>query len=120
MRSSSLPISKVLSMTIWGMAGSPSPSGLSPFFLLQTRHRSATNVTPNAGSATRSSSQGTRFKSTASTRRPFKVMRIQTDNGAEFQAGVHWHLLDKGLQHVYIRPSTTRLNGTVERAHRID
>jgi len=51
---------------------------------------------------------------------PFQVMKIQTDNGAEFQAGFHWHLLDKGLQHVYIRPSTPRLNGKVERSHRID
>jgi len=51
---------------------------------------------------------------------PFQVMKVQTDNGAEFHAGFHWHLLDKGLQHVYIRPSTPRLNGKVERSHRID
>ena len=51
---------------------------------------------------------------------PFKVMKVQTDNGSEFQAGFHWHLLDKGIQHVYIRPSTPRLNGKVERSHRID
>jgi transposase InsO family protein len=51
---------------------------------------------------------------------PFQVIRIQTDNGSEFQAGFHWHLLDKGIQHVYIRPSTPRLNGKVERSHRID
>jgi transposase InsO family protein len=47
-------------------------------------------------------------------------MKTQTDNGSEFQAGFDWHLLDKGLQHVYIRPSTPRLNGKVERSHRID
>jgi transposase-like protein len=40
---------------------------------------------------------------------PFQVMKIQTDNGAEFQAGFHWHLPDKGIQHAYIRPSTPRL-----------
>jgi transposase InsO family protein len=51
---------------------------------------------------------------------PFKVMKVQTDNGSEFQAGFHWHLLDRGIQHVYIRPSTPRLNGKVERSHRID
>jgi len=51
---------------------------------------------------------------------PFHVMKVQTDNGSEFQAGFHWHLLDKGIQHVYIRPSTPRLNGKVERSHRID
>ena len=51
---------------------------------------------------------------------PFKVMKIQTDNGSEFQAGFHWHLLDKGIQHVYIRSSTPGLIGKVERSHRID
>lgn len=29
---------------------------------------------------------------------PFAVQTIQTDNGAEF----HWHVLDKGINHVYI------------------
>jgi transposase-like protein len=29
---------------------------------------------------------------------PFQVMKVQTDNGAEFQAGFHWHPLDKGIQ----------------------
>ena len=51
---------------------------------------------------------------------PFQVVKIQTDNGTEFQAGFHWHLLDRGIRHVYIRPSTPRLNGKVERSHRID
>lgn len=45
---------------------------------------------------------------------------IQTDNGAEFGASFHWHVLDKGMQHVYIKPRTPRLNGKVERSHRID
>ena len=31
-----------------------------------------------------------------------------------------WHALDKGMQHVYIKPRTPRLNGKVERSHRID
>ena len=51
---------------------------------------------------------------------PFQVLKIQTDNGAEFQAAFHWHLLDRGIRHVYIRPATPRLNGKVERSHRID
>jgi transposase InsO family protein len=51
---------------------------------------------------------------------PFAVERIQTDNGQEFGASFHWHLLDKGIGHVYIRPRTPRLNGKVERSHRID
>ena len=32
----------------------------------------------------------------------------------------HWPLLDKGTNHVYIKPATPRLNGRVERSHRID
>ena len=53
-------------------------------------------------------------------RLPFQVEKIQTDNGAEFQSAFHWHALDKGIGHVYIRPATPRLNGKVERSHRID
>ena len=51
---------------------------------------------------------------------PFAVERVQTDNGQEFGSAFHWHLLDKGVGHVYIRPRTPRLNGKVERSHRID
>lgn len=51
---------------------------------------------------------------------PFRVEVIQTDNGAEFAQQFHWHVLDKGIGHVYIKPSTPRLNGKVERSHRID
>jgi len=51
---------------------------------------------------------------------PFRVEVIQTDNGAEFQSSFHWHLLDRGIRHVYIKPATPRLNGKVERSHRID
>jgi transposase InsO family protein len=47
---------------------------------------------------------------------PFRVEVIQTDNGAEF----HYHVLDRGVGHVYIKPATPRLNGKVERSHRID
>jgi transposase len=32
----------------------------------------------------------------------------------------HYHLLDKGVSHIYIKPRTPRLNGKVERSHRID
>ncbi len=35
-------------------------------------------------------------------RLPFAVEVIQTDNGSEFQASFHWHVLDKGIGHVYI------------------
>jgi len=51
---------------------------------------------------------------------PFRVEVIQTDNGSEFQSAFHWHLLDRGIRHIYIKPATPRLNGKVERSHRID
>ena len=53
-------------------------------------------------------------------RLPFRVEVIQTDNGAEFQSLFHYHVLDKGIGHDYIKPRTPRLNGEVERSHRID
>jgi len=37
---------------------------------------------------------------------PFRVEVIQTDNGAEFQSAFHWHVLDRGDQHAYIKPAT--------------
>jgi transposase InsO family protein len=51
---------------------------------------------------------------------PFRVEVIQTDNGSKFQTGFHWHLADRGIRHLYIKPATPRLNGKVERSHRID
>jgi transposase InsO family protein len=51
---------------------------------------------------------------------PFRVQLVQTDNGAEFGTVFHWHVLDKGVRHIYIKPTTPRLNGKVERSHRID
>jgi transposase InsO family protein len=51
---------------------------------------------------------------------PFRIEVIQTDNGPEFGAGFHWHLHDQGIGHTYIKPRTPRLNGKVERSHRID
>ena len=51
---------------------------------------------------------------------PFRIDVIQTDNGSEFGSQFHWHVLDRGIRHVYIRPATPRLNGKVERSHRID
>ena len=51
---------------------------------------------------------------------PFRVEVIQTDNGPEFGGAFHWHVLDQGVGHVYIKPRTPRLNGKVERSHRID
>jgi transposase InsO family protein len=53
-------------------------------------------------------------------RLPFRIHVVQTDNGAEFQSKFHWHLGELGIRHVYIRPRTPRLNGKVERSHRVD
>ena len=53
-------------------------------------------------------------------RLPFRAEVIQTGNGAKFQGQFHWHILDKGINHVYIKPRIPRLNGKVERSHRID
>lgn len=51
---------------------------------------------------------------------PFKINCVQTDNGVEFSNQYHWHLYDLGIRHIYIKPRTPRLNGKVERSHRID
>jgi transposase InsO family protein len=59
------------------------------------------------------------FYSYTASRMPFKIERVQTDNGSEFQTAFHLHLLDQGVEHHYIRPRTPRLNGKVERSHRI-
>ncbi|MFN0149642.1 MAG: IS481 family transposase [bacterium] len=51
---------------------------------------------------------------------PFRVHTVRTDRGHEFQAQFHWHVEDKGMRHVYIKPRTPQLNGKVERSHRSD
>lgn len=53
-------------------------------------------------------------------RLPFRVLVVQTDNGAEFQSQFHWYLESRDIRHVYIRPRTPHLNGKVERSHRVD
>ena len=51
---------------------------------------------------------------------PFRIHTIRTDRGHEFQAQFHWHVEDKGMRHVYIKPHSPQLNGKVERSHRTD
>ena len=51
---------------------------------------------------------------------PFRVQSIRTDRGHEFQAKFHWHVEDKGIRHVYIKPRSPQFNGKVERSHRTD
>jgi hypothetical protein len=38
----------------------------------------------------------------------------------EFQSKFHRHLDELDIRHVYIKPRTPRLNGKVERSHRVD
>ena len=51
---------------------------------------------------------------------PTDGLRFRPITGAEFQSGFHWHVLDKGINHGYIKPRMLRLNGKVERSHRVD
>jgi len=51
---------------------------------------------------------------------PFRINTVRTDRGHEFQAQFHWHVEDKGMKHVYIKPRSPQLNGKVERSHRTD
>jgi len=51
---------------------------------------------------------------------PFRIQSIRTDRGHEWQAKFHWHVEDKGIRHVYIKPRSPQLNGKVERSHRTD
>lgn len=53
-------------------------------------------------------------------RLPFQIEKSQTDNDAEFHSAFHWHVLDQGIGHTYIRPVPLHLNGKVERSHCID
>ena len=45
---------------------------------------------------------------------------IRTDNGHEFQTKFHWYIGDLGMENVYIKPATPRLNGKVERSQLTD
>jgi len=51
---------------------------------------------------------------------PFRIHTVRTDRGHEFQALFHWHVEDRGMRHVYIKPRSPQLNGKVERSHRSD
>jgi transposase InsO family protein len=47
---------------------------------------------------------------------PFRIHTVRTDRGHEWQARLHWHVEDKGIRHVYIKPRSPQLNGKVERS----
>jgi len=61
-----------------------------------------------------------RFIDDVRRRLPFRILTVQTDNGAEFQTQFHGHLHDVDIRHVYVRPRSPHLNGKVERSHRVD
>jgi transposase InsO family protein len=61
-----------------------------------------------------------RFIDDVRRRLPFRILVVQTDNGAEFQTQFHAHLEQLDIRHAYIRPRTPHLNGKVERSHRVD
>ena len=44
------------------------------------------------------------------------INRIFAREGPAF----HWHLMDRGIRHICIKPATPRLNVKVERSHRFD
>jgi transposase InsO family protein len=50
----------------------------------------------------------------------FRNHTVRTYRGHELQALFHWHVEDKGVRHIYIKPRSPQLNGKVERSHRTD
>jgi transposase InsO family protein len=51
---------------------------------------------------------------------PFRIRRLQTDNGSEFPLAFRLSVQEAGIEHRYIRPRRPQQNGKVERSHRID
>jgi len=53
-------------------------------------------------------------------RLPFQSASDSRRTMARSSVELHWHLEERDIRHVYIRPRTPRLNGKVERSHRVD
>lgn len=51
---------------------------------------------------------------------PFRIKSIRTGRGHEFHAKFHWHIVDLGMEHHYIKARNPQLNGKVERSHITD
>jgi transposase InsO family protein len=51
---------------------------------------------------------------------PFRIRKLQCDNGREFPLDFVLAVRALGIQHRYIRPRHPQQNGKVERSHRID
>ena len=92
--------------------------------------RSATTSTPRSTTApgcafcapTRATTSRppSRFIDHVLSKLPFQSTRFRPTTARSSDQSFHWHLLDKGIGHIRIRPRTPRLNGKVERSHRID
>ena len=93
------------------LPGAPKAKKAPPFTAIDdcTRLR-VLRITPGSTSRRPSSSWTTCWRGSRSGSR--------SSNAPEFGASFHWHVLDKGAGHVYIKPRTPRLNGKVERSHR--
>jgi hypothetical protein len=53
-------------------------------------------------------------------RLPFRIHVVQTVNGAEFPITISLARQRTGHPALYIRPRAPRLNGEIERSHRVD
>ena len=51
---------------------------------------------------------------------PFRIRKLQCDNGREFPLDFVLAVEAAGIRHRYIRPRRPQQNGKVERSHRID
>src|SRR5207245_4689316 len=51
---------------------------------------------------------------------PFRIRKLQCDNGREFPLEFVLAVQAAGIRHRYIRPRRPQQNGKVERSHRID
>jgi hypothetical protein len=49
---------------------------------------------------------------------PYRVSKVQTDNGSEFLANFHKYLEEKKIPHIFIYPKSPKINGVVERFNR--
>lgn len=49
---------------------------------------------------------------------PYRIRKVQTDNGSEFLAKFHQYLVELKIPHIFIYPKSPKLNGVVERFNR--
>lgn len=49
---------------------------------------------------------------------PYKIRKVQTDNGSEFLAMFHTYLEEQKIPHIFIYPKSPKINGVVERFNR--